>query len=146
MQNDAAPVGTFTMLEQVHALPGAKRQLSMMNGNRELRLGKSRANVGRHIIRALRGVAIEPRVFGDESIEEIREISHHIGIGIFLNHQGCRSVLAEDSQKAGLGWMASEPGCDFARKFVQAFAVGRDVDLVGELVHSTVTLLARLRG
>jgi hypothetical protein len=39
-----------------------------------------------------------------------------------------------------------QPGRDFARKVVQAFAMGRDVKLVRELLHSTVTLLARLRG
>ena len=41
---------------------------------------------------------------------------------------------------------ACEPSLDLPRKFIQALASRRDLQLRGLLRHSTVTLLARLRG
>jgi hypothetical protein len=91
-------------------------------------------------------MAIKVRFLGDYPAEKFGQVSHNVRVGIFLNDQRCRGVLAENGHEAGLGRMALQPRANLARKFVQAFAVGRNVDLVGELLHSTVTLLARLRG
>src|ERR1700694_3815373 len=139
MQNDAATVWPFPVLKQVHALPGAQRQLSIVDRNRHLCLGECGTDVGSHVIRSFRGVAIEARIFGNESSEEIRKISHYIRVGILLNYQRCRGVLAENGQEAGLGLVSVKPGRYLTRKRVQAFALGRNVDLVSELLHSTVT-------
>jgi hypothetical protein len=146
MQYYTAPVRALPMLKQVHALPGAERELSITDRNGDLSLGKSRANVRGHIVWTFGGMAIEARVLGDYPAEKFGQVSHNVGVGIFLNDERCRRMLAENGHEAGLGRMALKPRADLACKFVQAFAAGRNVNLVGELLHSTVTLLARLRG
>src|SRR5579864_1362431 len=91
-------------------------------------------------------MAIEVYVLRNESREKIRQIGHHIRVGILLNHQRRGGVLAKNGQQSRLELMSLQPGGNLGRKIVQAFTAGGNVDLVGELLHSTVTLLARLRG
>jgi len=105
--------------------------------------------VRRHIVRAFRGVAIQPRVFRNQSGHEIGQIANHIRIGILLNDQRCGRVLAKDRDQSGLRRLFADPRLNLAGELVQPFAVSSDVDLMSELPqagYSTVTLFAKLRG
>ena len=97
------------MFEQINALPGSQRQLAFVNRNRELRLSKRSTNVRRHIIRPLGRVPVQVRVFRHQAGEEISQVGNDIGIGVFLNHQRSRGVLAEDGQEASLRFMRAKP-------------------------------------
>lgn len=134
------------MLEQVHALPGAQREFSVMDRNGKLRLRKSGADVRGHVIRTFSRVPVEVRVFRDKAGEEIGEVGNDVRIGVLLNHQRRGSVLAENRQQSGFRLLAVKPGVDLAGEFIQPLTVSCDMDLMGVLLHSTVTLLARLRG
>jgi hypothetical protein len=138
MQHDAAPVRPLAMFEQVNALPGSQRQLAFVDWNRQLRLRERRADMRGHVIRTLRRVPVQARVFRDQAGEEIGQVGHHIGIGVFLNHQRSRGVLAEDGQEAGLGFVPMQPALDLSREIVQSFAARRDMNLVSELLHSLI--------
>jgi len=146
MQYNTPPVGAHTMLEEVHALPCAQREFAVMDRNRELNLRKCGADVGSHVVGAFRGVPVEVRVFGDKAREEIGQVGNDVRVGIFLNHQRRGSMLAKNRQQSGVRVFPPQPRLDLSREFVEPFAVSRDVDLMGLLLHSTVTLLARLRG
>jgi hypothetical protein len=58
-----------------------------------------------------------------------------------LNHQRRRSVLAEEGQEAGLGRVLAQPILNLSGKIVQPLTARRDVDLVGELLHTPLGAL-----
>ena len=118
MQYDAAAVRPLAMFEQINALPGSQRQLALVNRNRQLRLRESRPDMRRHIVRTLGRVPVQARIFRDQAGKEIGQVGHHVGIGVFLNHERRRGVLAENSQQAGLGFMTIQPALDFRREIV----------------------------
>src|SRR4051794_32326039 len=100
----------------------------------------------RHIVRPLHRMAEPFGIFRDEPLEEFVEIENHVRVGVLLNRQGCRSVLDEDGKQASPQTPLIYPACDFPGDLVKALAACIDVNLLGEMAHSTVTLLARLRG
>ncbi len=76
---------------------------------------------------------------------------HYVRIGVLLNHQRRGCMLAENGEQSGFRVFAArqslvQPSLDLAGEFIQSLTVSCDVDLMGLLLHSTVTLLARLRG
>ncbi len=117
-----------------------------MDRDGELGLRERRADMGSHVVWAFSRVAIEAGVLRDQACKEIGQIGDDVRIGIFLNYQRCRRVLAENGKQSGLRLVRAQPGFDLGGEFVQAFASRRDVELVRDLLHSTVTLLAKLRG
>jgi len=88
------------MLEEVDALPGAKRQLAALDGNRKLRLGERGAYVGGHVVGAFDGVAIEAVVLRHQPVEEAGQIVDHVRIGVLLYGERSRRVLHEDREQA----------------------------------------------
>jgi hypothetical protein len=109
-----------------------------VNRNRQLRPGERGPDVRCHVIRALGGVAVQASVFRDQAGEEIGEIGDDVGIGVLLNQQRSRGVLAEDCKQPGLGVMAAKPRFDFPGELVQSFAARRDVNPMGELLQSAL--------
>jgi len=98
---DYAPlVRMRTVLEDIQALPGAKRHAFRNQRNGKAGLSQSGPYVRSHIVGTFDCVAIVLLVFRDEPLEEIAQIQRHIGIGVFLNDQRARSVLNEDCQNA----------------------------------------------
>ena len=92
-------------------------------------------------------MAVQTVVFRRDPAEEIVQIGDHVRIGVLLNRQRRRRVLDEKRQQAGRDarmWRATAPL--LLREIVKPFAASGDVKLRGALNHSTVTLLARLRG
>ncbi len=130
----------LSMFEQVNALPGSQRQLALVNWDRKLRLRERRADMRRHVVGPFGGVPVEARVFRDQAGEEIGEIGHDVGVGVFLDHQRSRGVLAEHCQEAGFGGVLGQPALDFTCEIVKALTARRDVKLVGELLHSGALL------
>ena len=57
-----------------------------------------------------------------------------------------RRVSHKDRQQSGTNGALLLLGGNLPRDFVEAFAASRDSEDVGQLFHSTVTLLARFRG
>src|SRR5439155_22649971 len=84
--------------------------------------------------------------FGREAFEEFVEIADDIRIGIFLDGQRRRSVLDENGEESVAQALFLGPVFNLGGDGVQALAARSDVHAVGELLHSTVTLLARSRG
>lgn len=135
MQHNAPPVRPHPMLEQINALPSPQRQLAFVNRDGQLRLRQRRPYVRSHIVRSLGSMSVEARIFGNKATEEIGQIRHHVGIGVFLNHQRRRSVLAKDRQQSALYFVPAQPRLDLTSEIIQALTARRDVKLVGELVH-----------
>ena len=102
--------------------------------------------MGRHVVGALDGVTVQAAVLRRDAAEEIVQVPQNVRVGVFLNRQGGRGVLHEHGQQACRETLPGQPLLDVAGEFVQAFARGLDGDPVAGLLHSTVTLLARLCG
>ena len=100
MERHGTAVVRGAVLENINALPGAQRHSSLLHRNGELRLGQSGADVRRHIVRPFRRVPEQAVVFGDQPVEELVQVVHHIGIGILLNGQRRRGVLQKTRQQA----------------------------------------------
>ena len=134
------------MFEQINALPGSQSQPSPVDRYGEVSLGESGAYVRGHVVRAFGGVPVKLGLLGHQPGEEIIQIGGYVRVGVLLNQQGRGSMLAKKVQQPGLDMLCADPGLDLAREIIQAFAVRSNLDLMRELSHSTVTLLARLRG
>ena len=71
---------------------------------------------------------------GDQSLEEIGQVQHHIRIGVFLDYQRCRSVLDEDRQQSGL----NSVGCDLqAMHGLRHLFYGHTLGQIARLIHIT---------
>ena len=89
------------MLEHIKPLPGAQRQLALVQRNAQRGLRQRRADMRGHVVRPFGGVA-EVRAAVRQLGEEILQILLHIGIGIFLDQQRGRGVADETGQQARL--------------------------------------------
>ena len=78
-----------------------------------------------HVVRPFRGMPVKLGIFRHQARKEIGEVGHDIGIGVLLNHQRGRRVLAEDGQEPGPRLLLPHPGFDLAGELVQALAAGR---------------------
>src|ERR1022692_2029129 len=123
------------MLEQVHALPGTERHPAVLDGDGKLGEGERRAYVGRHVVRPLQRVTVEPAVLGHQAVEEGVQVVYHVRVGVLLNGERGGGMLHEDSEQTGAHPGALQPGGDLAGDFVQAFAAGGDLQAVGSHLH-----------
>ncbi len=95
MQGDLAAVRGVTVFKQIDALPCAQNRPTVCDRDGQRHIGQRSPDVGGHIVGAFGGVAIEARVFLDQSCKEGFKIQNHIGIGVFLYRQagGCVAAL-----------------------------------------------------
>src|ERR1017187_263539 len=110
----------------------------MLHGDGNLGEGERRADGGRHVVRALHGVAVEPVVLGHQAVEEGVEIVHHVRIGVLLNGERGGGVRHEDGEQSGAHPGALQPGGDLGGDFVQALAAGGDLEAVRGHLHGSV--------
>lgn len=120
----------IAMFEEIKALPGAKHEPAIRDGNADGNHCERRFDVGGHVVGPLQGVDNPPhgRIARrrDETGEKLREIAPDVGIGIFLDEQGTGRVPDKDSQQAfRYPGLIYEAFC-FRRKLVKALPVGRD--------------------
>lgn len=123
------------MLEQIDVLPGAERQAAAGNGYRELRAGQDAADMGRHVVGALVGVAIKRGVFADQAGEKGLQIPQHVGVGVLLDGQRRAGVLAKQGEQAVREPLAFHPSPDLGGDGVQALAAGFDGNRMLRLFH-----------
>src|ERR1700757_5256553 len=146
MQHDTAAMRGSAVLEQVDSLPGSQRHSAADYRNRKVRLGERGPDMSGHVVGALSDVLVIWIVFGNQALEKIGEVADHVGIGVFLNGERRGGVLHENRQQTGLRARGSQPGGDFAGERMQTLAARPDFKRMSELIHSTVTLLARFLG
>lgn len=96
------------MLDQIDGLPGAEEGDAVFHGYRQIDLGKGGSNMGRHVVRALRRVAVS-RIFRGHTAKGCQEIGLDVGIGVFLDKQGGRCVLAPERQQGGGHMLGTDP-------------------------------------
>ncbi|CAH2599323.1 protein of unknown function [Rhodovastum atsumiense] len=101
MQHHLALVRRGAMFPEIDALPRAKHQFPLDNGNRKLGLGQGGADMGRHVVRPLNVMHVASTPVGGETGEEAFEIGAHVGIGILLHQQRAGGVPAPDREQAG---------------------------------------------
>ena len=83
------------MLDKINALPHAERQLAANDRYVERYAIEHRFDVGGHVIRAFH--IMDPRrIFRRQTIKRSNQIRLHVGIGIFLDREGCRGVSEID--------------------------------------------------
>ena len=88
MQRHGTAVPVAPVLKQIDTLPRPEHEPPGLHGYRELGLGQHRADVSRHVVGPLGGVAVEPIVLGYQPLEERLEVADHIGVGVLLDRQG----------------------------------------------------------
>ena len=119
VQRNVPPVRVAAVFENVDALPRAEGEISEVDGDRQLCLRERGANMSGHVVGAFGCVSVEGVVFGDEAAEETFEIAHHVGVSVFLNRQGSRSVLDENSEQTRGEIKIAEPTLHLPRDFVK---------------------------
>ena len=115
------------MLPQIQALPNTKHEPTHADGDRLGRLGNGRTRVCGHVVRALVVVFPVARL-GREIRQELRQVTEHRGICIFLDHEAGRRVLNEDGAQAGAHGATREHGVHFSRHVRQTATRGTDFE------------------
>ena len=91
MQNHAAPLRHDAVFEQIDALPRSQGHAPAYHGNGKMRLRQRRADVRGHVVGAFERVPVTRGVawfvFGRQALKEIRQVEHHVRIGVFLDQQ-----------------------------------------------------------
>lgn len=123
------------MLKQIDALPGAKRGATVDYWNGKLRLRKRCADVRGHVVGPFHRVAVAGVVLRGDPLKKIAKVGDDIGIGIFLNGEGCRCMLAEQGQQSGGEVALRNPVDDGRCEIVKALAGRGDLKPGGELFH-----------
>lgn len=123
------------MLKQIDALPSAKRGAAVDHGNGKLRLRKRCADVSGHVIGPFHRMAVACVVLRGDTLKEIAKVGDDIGIGVFLNGEGCRCMLAEQGQQSSGDVALRDPTDDGRREIVEALAGRGYLKAGGELFH-----------
>ena len=97
--NDRPRGATVAMFAKKDSLPGSKCQTTVGNGNGKAATQQRRFDMSRHIIRAFASMHERQRL-GCDMVHRSFKVPAHIGIGTFVDRQGCRGVLDEEMQKA----------------------------------------------
>ena len=135
MQRHGAAVPVAPMLEQINSLPRPEHEPPGLHGHREVRLCQDRANVSRHVVGALCGMAVEPIVLGYQPLEECHEVADHVGVGVLLNRQGRRGVADVYGHQSCLESQALHPAEDGSGDLGKPLTAGLDVQVVSKLFH-----------
>jgi len=127
--NDAARTAVIAVFAQVDSLPDAEHQLAILDGDAERCAEECRLDVGRHVVRSLRRVAVRKR-FRRDSAQRHFQVAGHIRVGILVDDQRRRSVLQEGVQQSHT--QCAERFRDAAHQFLgdqmEAPAAGRELD------------------
>ena len=73
------------VLKQIHALPGTERHTAALDGDGKLGEGERRADVCRHVVRSLHGVAVQAAVLRHQAVKESVQVVDHVRVGVLLN-------------------------------------------------------------
>jgi len=139
MQHDAAAVRSRAVFEHVNSLPGAQCEPGIDDRDGQLRLRKRGADMRRHVIGTLGGVAVPGCVFGNDARKELIEITYHVGVGVFLDDQRSRGVLNKHRQQPRADALAVRPLFDLSGDGIQTFAPRGNLDAVRELLQWSPT-------
>lgn len=59
--------------------------------------------MGWHVVWSFEGVVVIRFVFLYDMIQDALHVTAHVGVGVFVNGQGARSVLHEEVEQSSLG-------------------------------------------
>jgi hypothetical protein len=84
-------VPLVAVFKHIYSLPGTKGWLALLNRNCQLNLCQGRLDMRRHIVGTFSAVPVSAAVWCNMG-KEIQQVPADIGIGIFLDGQGCGGV------------------------------------------------------
>jgi hypothetical protein len=76
----------------------AECRLAVLDGDAELHRRQGGPEVGGHVTQVLRLVSVESTPFRSQAGEERLEVGPDVQVGIGLDQQRCRAVLAPDDE------------------------------------------------
>ena len=135
MQDDRTARTMRSMLEEIDALPSPKRQASINHGNGQMSLRERRAYMCGHVVRPFHGVAIQRIVLRSNAFEEVAQVGNDIRIGVLLNRERRRCMLAEQREESSSDMAPGNPFDDRRSEIVEALARRSDIETRGELFH-----------
>ena len=113
------------MFEQIDALPGAKRDLTVDNRNGKRCLKQRGLYMRWHIIRTFGAVDKigHARIIRGwhKPFKKGIQVALHIRVGILLNHQGTGRVLAEKGEESGRQVLSAHKLPNTGRYFIEAW-------------------------
>src|SRR6266852_5007758 len=119
-QHHRTPVRRAPVLENEDALPRPQGEAPRFDRDRQLRRQESAADVSRHVVGPLLGVAITPDILGGQRAKEILEVAPHLGCGVFLDEQRCRGVAQKEREQPVAHPLPGYPAGDRLGDLVQA--------------------------
>ncbi len=140
VNHQLADVAALPVLPEVDSLPGSQHESPSGNGNLFRGLGQGRADVGRHVVRALSVVDVAPAVFWYELGKEIFQIPQHVGVGVFLDQQAGRGVAQKQGAQASCDARFRDDGFNFRGDFAQRLAGSLNFEQLLVVGHGLVAV------
>jgi hypothetical protein len=134
MHHDLSAVWPPAMFKQVDPLPGPQHRFAVGDRDRQMRLGQSGPNVGRHIVTSFRRVE-KGTAFRHQLIEKSADVDLHRRVGIFLYDQRSRGVPTKYGQKPHCYAGRANEFHDLIANIVQLLSVGLKNKRMEGLTH-----------
>ena len=135
VQYDSTPVWEAAVLEEIHALPRPEHRPAIDDRHRKVRLGESRPDVRRHVIRPLQDVPVQAVVLWDKTGKELLKIMLDIGVRILLDRQRRRCVAEKNGQHPGINVEFAHPVEDRTGDVEQTLTASVHPEAAHELFH-----------
>src|SRR5581483_7019459 len=122
MHDQLALAAVAAMFPEVNALPSAKAELALHDGNGKRRGGERGLDVRRHVVRSFGVVLIERIALWHESIQPALEVVLRGGIGVLLDDEARGGVADEERAQAVADTRLAHERSHLLRDLVQALA------------------------
>ena len=136
-------VPAISVLVEVDPLPCTERGSTTADRDGQTGRGQCGANVRRHVVGALAGVAKDRITRWDHSSEEPLEVALHFGVRVFLNDQRGGRVAHVKRQQPFTDSRFSNPADDLVGELVEVPPARVDDELLNLLSNGVVLPEAR---
>ena len=145
MAGDASWAAVGSVLPEVHRLPGAKEQLSVLNAQGQRLTGQRGADVCGHVVVAFVlmpitgsvALAVEraSAVLGNGGIHPGVQVVEDPWIGVFINGEAGAGVQTGEVHHAQMNSTTADPGVEFFVEPGESCPRGADHQLMKHLIH-----------
>ena len=118
------------VFEEKDSLPGSELHFSIHNRDGLARSRQNHANMGGHVIAALRAVRKIIGIFWHQAVEEFLKVAPRAWIGIFHNNHTATGVLNKDRDRPAAQTEFVDLSPDTIGDFICSLAIGADLKLL----------------
>ncbi len=124
------------MLEKENSLPSPEDHSPLGNRHKFARAGQSHTDVGRHVIRPLKRVAVAASILGDHALEETFQVPRSRGVCIFKNHKASAGVTDKNGNHSLANGCALQDSLHLGGDFIKSLAARWNIKKTSLRIHT----------